>query len=219
MFFQAQTISGSLWLPLFPGGDGYVEQTLDRELVQRCQQHDSLALEQLFRAYEKRVITLVCRMIGNREEAEDIAQDIFVNVYKALPRFRAEARLTTWIYRITINHCLNHRRKWFQRRTKHAFSLDEPIEHETGSIHREVADDSPDPADRVLERELQKALQDGLMTLSPRLRSIVILRDIEGLNYDEIAETLDISLGTVKSRLNRARLALRQKIEPYLKVE
>lgn len=204
----------------FLNGVALVEDTLDRETIEKCRMLEPVALDNLFRFYEKRVLGLVYRMVGSQEEAEDIAQEIFVKIFKALPNFRGDSQLTTWIYRITINHCHNYRRKWFVRKNKHAFSLDEELSaiKLANDQHFQNVSTS-NPMKKTLQNELASVLERGLLSLSPHLRSIIILRDIEGLNYDEIAETLGISLGTVKSRLNRARTALRKKLASYMTIE
>ena len=189
----------------------------DTSLLEQCRLLQPAALDVLFRQYEKPVIRLIYRMVGARDEAEDIAQEVFVKIVRALPGFRGDANLTTWIYRITMNHCLNYRRKWFIRQRTPTISLDvSPDSSSDGAATPQIAGDIEDPMRVLLNTELHSKIQIALQKLSPQLRSIIILRDIEGMNYEEISETLGISMGTVKSRINRARSALREELRPYL---
>jgi RNA polymerase sigma-70 factor, ECF subfamily len=206
----------------FFSGDDSLQEMLDRETLEKCRQLDPIAIDQLFRTYEKPVVRLITRMIGTQAEAEDLAQDVFVKIIRAMPAFRGDANLTTWIYRITMNHCLNARRGWFHRRIMVPLEGGlGPDSDRTGTgfeamVAKKISENGANPMDITIHRELHDALQRGLNQLSPVLRGILILRDVEGLNYDEIAETLGVSIGTVKSRLSRARAALREKIKRFL---
>ncbi len=179
----------------------------DEELVRRFQAGDRAAFAELVRRYQDRVYTLSRRWLGDAAVAEEVAQDVFVAIYRSLAGFRGDARLSTWIYRITVNHCKN-RHAWRTRRAagRHD-SLDAPRDGGEGPA-RELP--SPDAGtDRGIHRsEAAEIVQRALDLLEEEQRVIIVLRDIQDLSYDEIAEVLDLPRGTVKSRLHRARARL-----------
>ena len=146
------------------------------------------------------VYNVALRMMGNPEEAEDVAQDAFLSAYRAYDRFRGESRASTWLYRVTVNAALMRLRK-----TKPARDLTQ-----TGLDDIEVADWTASPHDEAVNAELREALTGGLKQLEPSLRAAVVLRDVQGLSSTEAAEVLDISVPALKSRLHRARVLLRQ---------
>lgn len=155
------------------------------------------------------VYNLAFRMMGNAEEAEDVAQDAFVSAYRAWDRFRGESRVTTWLYRITTNAALMRLRKTKKARTP-AW---------TGIEDVEIVDWSALPEREVQNSELRERLMDGLSQLEPDLRAAVVLRDIQGLSTIEAAESLDISVPALKSRLHRARVLLRKYLSRYIERE
>ena len=163
----------------------------ERELIARLQKRDEAAFEELIRQYEKKVYTLCFRMCGNSEDAEEAAQDAFLALWRGIDRFRQESSLSTWIYRLATNACIDTLR----RRKK-----------QSGSVS---LDDEELFVDAVEHREAQKLLQEGLSALPEEYRKVLILREIEGLSYTEIAESASIELGTVKSRISRGRSLLR----------
>lgn len=187
----------------------------EQELLQRCKDHDPLALDYLCRLYERKVFNLVYKMLGTQEEAEDITQDIFLKIIKHIPTFQGNSRLYTWICRITMNHCLNVRRSWFTRKKFQTFSVDSSYSDDERQPAT-IEDHDKNPLEQAMNRELQKDIQRSLLALSPKLRSILVLRDMEGFSYEEIAEMLDISAGTVKSRISRARNTLRKLLDHRL---
>jgi RNA polymerase sigma-70 factor, ECF subfamily len=184
-----------------------VELDADQEIVAQCRNGDWEAFAKLVLKYQSRVLTLAARILDNRSEAEDIAQDIFVKVFQSLHEFRGASRFSTWLYRITVNHCLNHLR----RRTRHQQTL---VVTEPEEWIQETSTTNPH---KTLEQKERWALvQAKLQLLSPEHRTIILLRDFEGLSYDEIADVLQLESGTVKSRLHRARMELKVLLEPYL---
>jgi len=178
-------------------------------LVERAQQGDLSAFDQLVLRHQDVVFAVALRMLGNADEAQDIAQDVFVRAFRALGTFRREAKLSTWLISITMNLCRNRRRWWARRRAVIAASLDDPIEPGAEPAAAQVADPSPGPAERAQHRELQRQLVNALQMLEEPFRSVIVLRDIEGYSYEEIAQMLRCQVGTVKSRISRARLQLR----------
>jgi RNA polymerase sigma-70 factor (ECF subfamily) len=184
-----------------------VEFDADQDIVSRCRSGDREAFAELVRKYQSRVLTLATRMLDNRSEAEDIAQDIFVKVFQSLHAFRGASRLSTWLYRITVNHCLNHIRH--RTRQQQTLVVTEPQERIQGSP-------TNNPHKTLEQKERWALVQAKLQALSPEHRTIILLRDFEGLSYEEIADVLQLESGTVKSRLHRARMELKALLEPYL---
>jgi len=185
----------------------------EEALVARSRDGDRDAFEELVRRYERGIYNLAYRMMGNRDDAADLAQEAFVKAFESLHGFRGRASFQTWLYRIATNACLDELRRRRRFRTR---SLDRGFETDEGEVVVEPGDPSPGPEERVQKREIQRAVHRAIGTLSPDHRAVVVLRDIKGLSYGEIAASLRISVGTVKSRLNRARSALKER---FLKEE
>ena len=173
----------------------------ERELIARLQKRDEAAFEELIRQYEKKVYTLCFRMCGNGEDAEEAAQDAFLALWRGIDRFRQESSLSTWIYRLATNACIDTLRR--RKKQSGSVSLDDE------ELFVDAVDTSPQPQETVEHRETQKLLQEGLSALPEEYRKVLILREIEGLSYTEIAESASIELGTVKSRISRGRSLLR----------
>ena len=176
-------------------------------LLERCRRGSVEAFEELVAPYLQKVYNLALRLSRNPEDASDLAQEALLRAFVSLRDFRGESSFSTWLYRITFNVCRDEAR----RRRRHAVvSLDEPLGTREGEkTTRELVSPVGDPVQETETRELREAIWEGIRSLSPEFRAVLVLRDIEGLPYEEIAQVLDISLGTVKSRLNRARNALR----------
>jgi RNA polymerase sigma-70 factor (ECF subfamily) len=184
----------------------------DLELVTRWQAGDASAFEALVRRHERPVFRLALRMLGNREEAEDVAQEALLSLHRHGHRFRRESRFSTFVYRVTANAALNRRRTLGRSRARERLLA----ERESGF------DPSPaprDPGDALVGAEAQARVQEALQELSPDLRLAVVLFDIEGLPYGEIARVLEVPEGTVKSRIHRARNALREKLRAFVNLE
>jgi len=189
------------------GADRTTIDDPDRELVARWKGGDEQAFEALVRRHERRVYRLLVRMMGSPEEAEDVAQETFLSLHRHGRRFRSESRFSTFVYRVAANAALNRRRTLGRARAR----VDKLAERQA------AGDDLPssprDPEDAMHGSEIQRAVQRALGKLSPTLRMPVVLYDIEGLAYGEIAEVLRLAEGTVKSRIHRARQALRQELK------
>ena len=170
------------------------------ELVRAAAKGNTLAFEELVRLHEKKVYALTLRMCGNPEDARDAAQEAFLSAWRGLPSFRGEAGFSTWLYRLASNAAIDQLRR--NRRQREEASLD------AGEM--DTPDQSPGPQEAAEGSELQRAVADGLASLSEDHRRILLLREYQELSYDEIAQTLDMDLGTVKSRISRARRALRK---------
>ncbi len=178
-------------------------------LVARLRQRDELAFTFMVRTYQDRVFGLVFRMLNDRAEAEDLAQDVFVTVFKAIDSFRGDSSFSTWLFRIATNHCRNRLKYLTRRHHNRQADIDETPETAIDGRLREM---TPRP-DRDLEgAQLARIVADAMGELDPDHREVLVLRDVEQLAYDEIAAILEVAEGTVKSRLFRARAALRQRI-------
>ena len=182
----------------------------DKDLVSRWQKGEDAAFEELITRHERRVYRLLYRMMGSKEDAEDLTQETFLSLHRYGHRFRAEARFSTFVYRVAANAALNRRRSLGRGRARV-----EKLKH-----RQAAGDDLPsaprDPEDSTLGAELSSHVRDALEQLSPSLRMPVVLYDIEGLAYGEIAKVLGIAEGTVKSRIHRARQALRDQLKDLL---
>lgn len=196
----------------------------ERILVERLKGRDEAAFSEVVRAYQDRVFSLVHRMIGDRGEAEDLAQEVFVTVFKRIGEFRGESKLSTWIYRIAINHCKN-RIKYLARRAGTA----DAATGDTDRLDRKevtdaaAADGVPvphrpaGPQEDYEGRELARLVEQALAELDEDHRLVVVLRDVDEMSYQEIAELLGVQEGTVKSRLHRARMQIKHYIEKRTK--
>ncbi len=183
----------------------------DRRLIALCQQGNKRAFDDLMRRHERKVYNYAFRMCGRYDEANDIAADTFVRVYSALPNFRGDSSFITWLFRIATNVYLDDQKKKRNRPTQ---SLQEIIDLEETSVQRQVEDPSPGPEAKAELKERGELLQDAIKQLPDYQRMMIVMYHSEGRSYEEIAETLELPIGTVKSRLNRARLTLRQLLAP-----
>ena len=178
------------------------------ELLVGCQQDSEDAFRELFDQYHKRVLHIACRMCGNIQEAEDVTQEVFLNVFKELNKFREAASFFTWLYRITINLCLDKRRKR-QRREKYHVNTD--LISENALSEEANSDEGMQTLDRqIWQDEIQNLLQTALSQIKPKLSTVIVLKDIEGLTYGEVAQVVECSEGTISSRLNRGRKQLKE---------
>jgi RNA polymerase sigma-70 factor (ECF subfamily) len=185
----------------------------------RCQGRVDSAeesFEELFARYERKIFNLILRLVGDYDEAADLTSETFVQALRGLPNFRRQSQPYTWLYRIAINLCKNHFRRKAHRAKVHAFSLDQGQEIDGEELRPELEDLRQEPGRRLEVTELQRQVQAAIAALPPDLRLAVILRDSQGMSYQEMTEVLDCSLEAVKSRLFRARASLRKTLAPYL---
>jgi RNA polymerase sigma-70 factor (ECF subfamily) len=173
--------------------------------LDRLRAGDAPALEELVMTYQHRVFGVALRMLGNRAEAEDVAQEAFVRAHRALGDFRGDAKLSTWLYAITSRLCLNRLASGERRMAQQG----------EDALLR-LSDAGPRPDAALERRELETALGRAIAELPEDRRIVVVLRDLEGLSYEEIAQVLELELGTVRSRLHRARADLKEKLERFL---
>ena len=181
----------------------------EQALIQRCKDGDTRAFDELVRQYEKRVFNCALRIAGNYNDAADVAQEAFIRAFNSIQTFRGDAIFTTWIYRIVTNVYLDERKKSKAHRQT---SLDEYIELDENSVTRQIVDDGPTPDQVVETKERTRVLQSAINSLPDYQRIILTLYSFQHRSYEEIADVLRLPIGTVKSRLNRARLALAEKL-------
>ena len=200
-----------------PWPDVALPDEVEAKLIERLIARDERAFNELVHAYGRRVSALVLRMLGNRAEAEDLTQEVFVQVFKAIGTFRGESKLSTWIYRIAVNLCKN-RSKYL--RVRHANEQDEL---EVVAERVDLSDarkanvahiERPDEA--MAGRQVEKIVQDAILKIEPAFRECLILRDVEELSYEEIEQITGLAAGTVKSRIFRARAQLKEIVEREL---
>ncbi len=180
-------------------------------LVERAKEGDREAFGRLVDEYKDKIYNYVSRMLSDPYEAEDVTQEAFLRAYRSLPRFRGASSFHTWLYRIASNLAIDVVRK--RKRTEPTFSLDEPLESEEGEYEREIPAETGGPEDMTTTRETQVAVRRAIMDLPEKLRNVMILYELQGETYEDIAEILDVPLGTVKSRLFNARNTLKEKLE------
>ena len=194
--------------------------TLDAQeavFVSRLQANEDAAYDELVRVYHASIFHVAYRMLGDSSDAADAVQEIFLKVFRNVQRFRGDSSLKTWIYHIAFSEILNRLRWWKRRFRSSTVSLDED-RGGRGPVFHLVAP-NPSPLQALESKERERAIQQALTKLSGEHRSIVILRDIEGFSYSEIADILGISSGTVKSRLARARADMKRSLARYLSIQ
>jgi RNA polymerase sigma-70 factor, ECF subfamily len=206
-------LDGSTWWDVAEDFDEQAELAL----VTRLRAHDERAFNEFVRRYELRVFRLVHRMVGRRDEAEDMAQEVFVQVFKAIGSFRGESKLSTWVYRIAVNLCKNRVKYLARRRSEQQDELEPMAERAPLSQAKGVTFGDVARPDHLLEgRQTERVVQLAIAALDPDFREVLVLRDVEDLSYEEIGEITGLPAGTVKSRLHRARTMLKERVERAL---
>lgn len=186
----------------------------DQALISALQAADEQAYEKLITRFQNPVYNLAYRLLNDQADASDVVQEVFLKVFRNVGTFRGTSSLRTWIYRIAVNESHNKRR-WIFRHRRGETGLEETFD-ESESRERALTDSGETPFDFTMNREAQILLEEGLENISPAFRSALVLREMEDLGYEEIAEILDVSIGTVKSRILRGRQALRQYLSQRL---
>ncbi len=188
------------------------------ELIRLLQQHDERAFQKCVRLYQDKVYGLVYRMLGSQAEAEDVAQEVFVTVFKSIDSFRGDSKFSTWLYRIAANHCKN-RIKYLRRRAhKQTSELDDAAERQLlGSGQSTLGQQHASPVEALEGLQLNTIVQRAITKLDEEHRLLLVLRDVEELSYEEIMQVTGLPEGTVKSRLHRARLILKEEIKRHTK--
>jgi RNA polymerase sigma-70 factor (ECF subfamily) len=183
-------------------------------LVQAAKQGDVSAFEQLVKRYDRNIFRIANHITQNREDAEDVVQDAFLKAFRNLEQFQGNSKFYTWLVRIAVNESLMKLRR---RRSDRTVSLDQEVETEEDTMPREVADWAPNPEQLYRQGELNEILTKTVNGLPASFRTVFVLRDIEGLSTEETAEALELSVPAVKSRLLRARLQLRDRLNKYFR--
>jgi RNA polymerase sigma-70 factor (ECF subfamily) len=187
----------------------------DAYLVARALEDDLSAFEQLVTRYQNKIMGYAARMLSDHSEAEDVAQETFIKAYRSLDSFRGESLFSTWIYRIATNLCIDRLRKK-KRRPQQAYSLDEPLDHEEEKGTREVPDFSTEPMQNLEREELRRRVREMMAEMPEKQRAVLVMCDMQGMAYEDIARVLNVPIGTVKSRLFHARADLGRRLRPYI---
>ena len=182
----------------------------EQELVERAKRGDPDAFGQLVTDNEKRIYNLALRMTGSPEDAAELAQESFLNAWRGLHRVQGESSFATWLYRLASNACIDFLRREKRRRS---LSMTVSLDDETCERQVELPDQRSTPEQHLERQELRRAIRDGLQRLSEEHRQVLVMREVSGLSYAEIGQVLELEPGTVKSRIARARLALRKALE------
>ena len=188
----------------------------DYELVGLCQKGNVEAFEALVGKHQKKMLNIAFRMIGSYEEACEVVQDAFLSAYRAIGKFRGEARFATWLYTIVINLSKNRRKQMKVQFHREGLLIDNPADTEDGQVRRDPPDPEPPILEQMEKKEVRARVQKCLNTLDDEYREVLVLRDIQGFSYEEIRDILKIPEGTVKSRLFRARDALKDRLKKTL---
>jgi RNA polymerase sigma-70 factor (ECF subfamily) len=186
----------------------------DARFLERLIARDEHAFNELVTAHERRVLSLTTRLLGNAAEAEEITQEVFIQVFKAIDSFRGDSKLSTWIFRIAVNLCKNRYKYLRVRKAAEQQELDPETDHNTHG--RAPMTTVPRPDEVVAGRQVERIVQQAIADIDETFRECLILRDVEELSYDEIAEITGLPEGTVKSRIFRARAILRERVEAAL---
>lgn len=182
------------------------KEACENQLIKEAKAGNVEAFEELVKQCEKKVFNIAYKMMGNYDDANELAQEAFIRAYKSINKFKEDSLFSTWIYRITTNVCLDELRK---RKNKKVISLNEDIKYNDEELKPQIKDDSPGPEKIYEKKEFKNLIYQCIESLSDEYKTVIILRDIEGFSYEEIAKIINCPEGTVKSRISRARKALR----------
>ncbi len=189
--------------------------TVEAEFIEKLKQGDAKAFDTLVLRYSSDIYGLLYRITEDAEEASDLTQETFLRALKAIKKFRGDSELKTWLFRIAINQSRNRFRWWKRRKKEKTISLDAPVGESNTPMSETVSTNYASPEETTLQNEREKFLVEALKELPDIFREAVILCDIEGLSYEEIAKVLDLNMGTVKSRIARGRVELRKKLKDF----
>ena len=188
----------------------------DKRLVLDFRSGETDSFDKLVIKYHGKVFNICFRFLGDYQDADDVSQEIFLKAYRSLDRFRLESSFFTWLYRITVNTCKNKLKSLEYRYNKRTLKTDY-TEDQNGPLKTlDIKDNKLSPYDALSNKEMMRAIKQAIDTLPPEQKTVVVLRDIEGLTYEEIKDVTDFKLGTIKSRLARARMDLREKLREIL---
>jgi RNA polymerase sigma-70 factor, ECF subfamily len=201
-------IQATVHVPVLP-----TDEIAESRFIERLKERDERAFNDLVQAYERRVFRVVLRMLGRRDEAEDLVQEVFVQVFKSVDTFRGESKLSTWVYRIAVNLCKNRAKYLYRRRHEAQDEYDAAVEFRSHSAARGVTAGEAALPDQVLQgHQLEHIVKNAMAELDPDFLEVLVLRDVEDLSYEEIMEITGLAEGTVKSRIHRGRTILKEKV-------
>jgi len=186
---------------------------IEREVIESCKAGDERAFAEIVLHRQKRVFNIAYRMLGNLEEAKDLAQEVFISVFESIKDLKEEGKFDAWLTQITLNHCRNRWKYLKRRQYFNSDSLDDPVETENGNMPRAIVDPSDNPETLYEKKSVQQFIQGGLLKLKEDQRELLVLRDLQGFSYEEMGEWLGLPEGTIKSKLHRARMDLKQVLE------
>src|SRR5882724_10483386 len=188
----------------------------DRELLERCRAGDETAFDDLVLRHQQRAFNVAFQLLRDHEDATEVAQDAFVRIYRSVGAFRGECEFTTWLHQIVVNLARNKHRWWKRRGRQASVSLDRTVETADGEVPMQIAGTADAPDVQAVNTEFVELLSRRMHELPRKFREVLVLRNVENLSYEKIAEVLDCSTGTVKSRIARAREALRKSLKDEL---
>jgi RNA polymerase sigma-70 factor (ECF subfamily) len=186
---------------------------IPKEVIESCKAGDEKAFAEIVLHRQKKVFNISYRMLGNLEEAKDLAQEVFISVFQSIKNLKEEIKFDAWLTQITLNHCRNRWKYLKRRQYFNSDSLDDPIETEEGNMPKAIYDPSGNPETLYEKKMVQQFIQRGLLKLKEDQRELLVLRDIQGFSYEEIGESLGLPEGTIKSKLHRARMDLKGILE------
>jgi RNA polymerase sigma-70 factor (ECF subfamily) len=186
---------------------------IQREVIEGCKAGDDKAFSEIVLTYQKKVFNIAFRMLGNREEAKELSQEVFLSVLDSIKELREEVKFESWLTQITLNHCRNRWKYLKRRQYFKTDSLDDPIETEDGEMERQVLDPSDNPETLLEKKMIRQFVQRGLSKLKEDQREMIVLRDLQGYSYEELGKLFSLPEGTIKSRLHRARMDLKEILE------
>ena len=187
--------------------------SIQKEVIERCRAGDPKAFEEIVSRTQKRVFNIGYRILGNAEEAKEVAQEVFLSVFGSIKDLREEGKFDSWLVQITLNHCRN---RWKYLKRRHYFtsdSLDDPYETEEGEMPKLMEHPSDNPEVLYEKKMIQEFIQKGLRNLKDEQRELIVLRDLQGFSYEEIGKLFRCPVGTVKSKVHRARMDLKRVLE------
>ncbi|MBX7174884.1 MAG: sigma-70 family RNA polymerase sigma factor [Pyrinomonadaceae bacterium] len=191
-----------------------VYSTIENEFIERLKAGEPQAFDELVTHYSANIYALLLRLTEDDEEARDLTQDTFLSALRAIKNFRGDADLKTWLYRIAVNESRNRFRWWKRRNRSSMISLDADAFNQN-PLSETISDSAKNPEEETLKRERERALRQALSELPANFREVIVLRDIQGLSYEEVASALETNVGTVKSRIARGREELRKKLSGF----
>jgi len=186
---------------------------VQKEVIESCKAGDEKAFAEIVFHYQKKVFNIAYRMLGNLEEAKDLAQEVFISVFESIKDLKEEIKFDAWLTQITLNHCRNRWKYLKRRQYFNSDSLDDPVETEDGNMPKAIIDPSDNPETLYEKKMIQQFIQRGLLKLKEDQRELLVLREFQGFSYEEMGELLGLPEGTIKSKLHRARMDLKGILE------